>query len=318
MIRHSRSQPDYIYTYVFQEDELELCRLEMRAFFGVDSATPVLRSPVAISPDRSPFMKERIEVLFESADLPAMLKQVEQLELGDATFKVMLVKNNDLELTERLRFENRRAIEREMGMHIHGEADFKSPDFLFGLIPMEGRWFFGHYLQAEPVWLHHKKKPRNYSIALSTRVARAAANIAVPFPEGIRAIDPCCGIGTVLVEARSMGIAMDGRDINPFIVQGARRNLEFFNLAGEVTLGDIAAIEDSYDAAVIDMPYNLFSQTTPEEQFTILREGRRIARRVVVITAEPLDSMIEAAGFTIIDRGVARKGNFSRQLLVCE
>lgn len=97
-----------------------------------------------------------------------------------------------------------------------------------------------------------------YSTALSTRVARAVANIAIPHPKGVRAIDPCCGIGTVLVEALSMGINIVGRDINPRVVLGSRKNIAHFELEGTVEIGPIAEVVDDYDVAIIDMPYNLY------------------------------------------------------------
>jgi tRNA G10 N-methylase Trm11 len=198
-----------------------------------------------------------------------------------------------------------------------GKADVRHPDRQFGIVAMGGRWYFGHYERSKSVWLHHIKKPRSYSIALPTRIARAIANIAVPRPPGIRAIDPCCGIGTVLVEALSMGIDIVGRDINPLVVRGARENMAHFGLAGHVELGSIADITASYDAAIVDMPYNLVSRITPEEQLFILRHARRIAHRAVIVSIEPIDDMIENAGFIIADRCVARKGSFSRHIMVC-
>ena len=41
-------------------------------------------------------MKERIEVMYEGDDLESILKQVEQIDLAGATFKVIFVKINDL------------------------------------------------------------------------------------------------------------------------------------------------------------------------------------------------------------------------------
>jgi tRNA G10 N-methylase Trm11 len=204
-----------------------------------------------------------------------------------------------------------------MGLHITGEADVHHPEYLFGIVTLGGRWYFGSYLKNKAVWLHHMKKPRSYSIALTTRLARAAANIAVPHPLGIKAIDPCCGIGTVLVEALSMGVDIVGRDINHFIVRGARENLAYFGLEGDVVVGAIANISVSYDVAIVDMPYNLFSTITTEEQLSILQQARRIANKVVVISIESIDEMLSLSGFTIVDRGVAKKGLFSRQVLVC-
>jgi tRNA G10 N-methylase Trm11 len=255
--------------------------------------------------------------MYHGDSLLEILAQVEEIQLFDATFKVIFVKINDLDPTDKISYEAQRAIEREMGLHITGEADVHHPEYLFGIVTLGGRWYFGSYLKNKAVWLHHMKKPRSYSIALTTRLARAAANIAVPHPLGIKAIDPWCGIGTVLVEALSMGVDIVGRDINHFIVRGARENLAYFGLEGDVVVGAIANISVSYDVAIVDMPYNLFSTITTEEQLSILQQARRIANKVVVISIESIDEMLSLSGFTIVDRGVAKKGLFSRQVLVC-
>ncbi|WP_170220266.1 TRM11 family SAM-dependent methyltransferase [Paenibacillus anaericanus] len=316
-MNNRNSLSHFIYTYACRVDEQSLCQLELRSLFGMEPPASILQSEISIDPSRSPFLKERIEVLYEGDTLPDILEQVQEIQMNDATFKVIFVKTNDLDPTEKVEYTDRRAIEREMGMHITGEADVHHPDHEFGLVTLGGRWFFGHYVKNKATWLHHMKKPRSYSIALNTRVARAAVNIAVPNPVGIKAIDPCCGIGTVLVEALSMGIDIVGGDINPFIARGARENIAHFGFQCEVTLGAISTISEHYDVAIIDMPYNLFSTTTPEEQLSILQHTRRIATKAVIITIEPIDEMIATAGFTITDRGVAKKGNFTRHILVC-
>nr|WP_075619610.1 THUMP domain-containing protein [Paenisporosarcina indica] len=308
---------EFIYTYAYTPDEESLCHLEMRSFFAEDTTLKILKSPVAINPSRSPFMKERIDILFEGDELSDILKQVEVIKMEESTFKVIFVKINDQNPSEKVEYQQKREIEREIGMIIEGEADVHHPDVTFGLVPFGGRWYFGNYVKSEPVWLHHLKKPREYSTALSTRVARAVANIAVPEPEGIKAIDPCCGIGTVLVEALSMGIDIVGRDINPLVVLGSRENIAHFGLTGDVDLGPIAEVECNYDATIIDMPYNLYTHATPEDQLSILKAARPFSKKLVVVTIENIDHMIEEAGFTIVDRCVAKKGIFSREILVC-
>ncbi|MOA00912.1 Mg-protoporphyrin IX methyl transferase [compost metagenome] len=289
----------------------------MRTFFGKQSDTGHVMSEIAIHPDRSPFMRERLEVLYAGDHLEEILEQVKQIELNDETFKVIFVKMNDLAPEDKIEFDAQRVIERDIGMSIEGEADVRQPDHTFGIITLDGRWYFGKYIKSSAVWLTHMKKPRSYSIALSTRVARAVANIAVPMPTGTTAIDPCCGIGTVLVEALSMGINMVGRDINHFVVRGTRENLEHFNYQTDVVCGDIAEVTNRYDTAVVDMPYNHFSHTTPEAQLSLLQHTRRIADRVVIVTVGAIDELIIKAGFSIQDRCTTRKGNFIRQIIVC-
>ncbi|CAM4489425.1 tRNA G10 N-methylase Trm11 [Paenibacillus endophyticus] len=309
--------PLYLYTYGSRLEETELCYLEMRSFFDKQSDSGLLMSEIAVHPDRSPFMRERIEVLYQGEQLADILEQVKQIELRDETFKVIFVKMSDLSPEDKIDFDQMRLVEREIGIYIEGEADMRNPDRIFGLVYWGGRYYFGHYIKSKAVWLTQIQKPRSYSIALSTRVARAAANIAVPFPSGKTAIDPCCGIGTVLVEALSMGIDIVGRDINHFVVQGTRENLAHFGLETSVICGDIADVTDHYDAAILDMPYNHFSTTTPEKQHELLIHARRIANKVIVITAETVDAFIAEAGFTIVDRCTTRKGSFVRQILVC-
>jgi len=309
---------DYIYTYAYTPDEESLCYLEMRSLFGADTQTKVIKSTYDINPSRSPFIKERIEVLFEGNELSDILKQVEVVDMGELTFKVLFVKINDLVFTEKVEYQQKREIEREIGLIIEGEADVHRPNVTFGLVPFKGKWYFGLYEKSEAVWLHHLKKPREYSTALSTRVARAVANIAVPNPQSIKAIDPCCGIGTVLVEALSMGIDIVGRDINPLVVLGSRENIAHFGLTGDVDLGPIAEVKETYDVTIIDMPYNLYTHATPEEQLAILKSARPFSKKLVVVTIENIDHMIKDAGFDIIDRCVAKKGIFSREILVCK
>ncbi|HDR7795481.1 TRM11 family SAM-dependent methyltransferase [Bacillus cereus group sp. MYBK59-1] len=317
MSNHSKT-PACIYTYAFREEERALCYLEMRSFFGMESHVNILKSDVKIDPSRSAFMKERVEVMYEGDDLESILKQVEQIDLAGASFKVIFVKINDLVGENKIEYGERRLIERDLGMHIEGEADVRNPERVFGIVPLGGRWYFGHYVESEPVWYHHIKKPHSYSTSLSTRVARSVANIAVPNPEGVRAIDPCCGIGTVVVEALSMGINIVGRDINPLVVLGTRKNIAHFGFEGTVTKGPIEEITENYDVAIIDMPYDLFTHATPEDQLSILSSARRIAKKVVVVTMETMDDMIHEAGFEITDRCITRKGSFTRQILVCE
>ncbi|PLR66010.1 RNA methyltransferase [Bacillus sp. PAMC26568] len=317
MDKHSR-MPAFIYTYACTEEELSLCHLEMRSFFGFQPEGFSLKSEIYIEPSRSPFMKERIEVMYEGDELSDIVKQVEQIDIGNDTFKIIFLKINDLEKSAQIGYDERRKIERQVGWPFKAEADVRNPDHTFGITTLGGRWYFGKYCKSEPVWLHHLKKPREYSTALSTRVARAAANIAVPNPDGIKAIDPCCGIGTVLVEALSMGINIVGRDINPLVTDGSRENIAHFGYECDVITGPISEVTEKYDVAIIDMPYNLYTHATPAEQLSILKHARRIADKVVVVTSETMDHMIEEAGFKIADRCVVKKQMFMRQVLVCE
>jgi tRNA G10 N-methylase Trm11 len=308
----------YIYTYSYHEDEQSLCGLEMRSLFGFDTISQNIESEIEVDPSRSPFIKERIEIILESRCYKKLLEKLEGLPAARATFKVIFVPNGDEANSEKVKYEERRKLEREIGMRLKGQVDLLSPEQLFGFMRVGERWVFGKLLKGESVWFKHQKKPRSYSTALSTRVARAVVNIAVPNPIGKKVIDPCCGIGTVLVEALSMGIDIVGSDLNPLVLSGARENITYFGYSAEVTRKDIRNLTGNYDVAIIDMPYNLCSVLPKNVQLEMLQSAKRFARKIVVVTVEPIDSIIEEAGYTIIDRCVAKKSQFIREIIVCE
>ncbi|WP_240702983.1 TRM11 family SAM-dependent methyltransferase [Cohnella luojiensis] len=308
---------DYIYKTVSNEEERSLCDLEMRAFFGAEPYHNLLESPIKVEPSRSPFIKMRITVLHEGGSIEEIAEQAKFIELAGATFKVIAIDNYDPEGGAIMEYEDKRAVEREIGLRIRGKAEMRNPDSIFGVVRTGGRWRLGECAMGEAIWLKHNDKPRKYSTALSTRVARAVVNIAIPQTTGIKAIDPCCGIGTVLVEALSMGIDIVGREMNPLAAIGARENLAYFGYEAKVTLGDMKEIAEFYDAAIIDMPYNLCSVLGPEEKLEMLRSARNFARIAVIVTIESIDEIIEQAGFTITDRGTVNKGKFTRHVLVC-
>jgi tRNA G10 N-methylase Trm11 len=291
--------------------------MEMRAIFGKASNSNILESTLKINPSRSPFIRERIGILCEGGTMEELMKKVRELPAPVSSFKVIYVKDPSFIKNDKTGFEDRRRAERSVGLNIPGKADIRNPEILYGLKNMSRRWIFGEYVQNEAVWLKHQHKPHSYSTALSTRVARAVVNIAVPDPAGKKAIDPCCGIGTVLVEALSMGIDIIGSDLNPLVIPGAKENIEYFKLQGQVNVRDIRSVKGSYDAAIIDLPYNLCSVITPDEQLEMLKSARRFTKRLVIVTVEDIDSVIEQANFEIEDRCVVMKGNFKREVILC-
>ncbi len=306
----------YIYQYRSRDEERSLCQLEQRSFFNMSTDAANLESSIRVDPSRSPFIRARIDVLFESETVDGLAEKVKGLRIRDSTFKVFFVKNDDE--PSFLHSEERTSLARRIGLIIDGEADLDEPELKLALMHVNGRWVFGRYYTNEAVWLRHRKKPQQFSTALSTRLARALVNIAVPDPSGKTVIDPCCGVGTVLIEALSMGIDIVGSDWNWIVVQSARENLAHFGYRCDVTRRAIEEIEERYDVAIIDLPYNICHVTTQENRRTIIFSARSIADRVVFVNTDIPDSVFLEAGFTIVDRCVAPKGSLKRQILVCE
>lgn len=311
------NQGRYIYTFACHETERELCEMELRALFHAEpDASFYIESSRRIDPSRSPFISLRMDVMFAGSTLEDILTQVSLIELEGDSFKVVYIKDGGAKHT----YDERRKLERLVGGCIRGTADMRTPDVLFGMLPVDTGWIVGVCHQAESVWLKHKDKPQNYSTGLSTVVARALVNIAVPDPEGVRVIDPCCGMGNVLIEALSMGIDIVGRDINPLAIRGARINLSHFGYSDEdiVMIGDMNEIDRHYDAAILDMPYNLCSVLSDQETMAMLESVGRFSRLAVIVSSELLEENIVRAGLRIKDQCVVKKGSFVRNVWLCQ
>lgn len=307
----------FLYTFNYAEEEEHLCKLEARSLFRSYLHAFVLESRRNIDPSRSPFIKEKMEVLFKCDTLEDLLQRVHAMPALNDAYKVIGINYRDIAPLDKMGFEERKAIAREVGCLIPGVANLHHPEVVFAITKLKGKWYFGCYSENQGIWLIHQQKPHNYSTALTTRVARALVNIAVPEVTGVKVVDPCCGIGTVLVEALSMGVNITGSDYNPLVMKGIRNNLAHFGLSGPVLLRDIRDITEMYDVAIIDMPYNLCSVLSDKEKIEMLQCARRFANKMVVVTTEDIDGILNEVGFEIVDRCEVTKGKFIRQIIVC-
>ena len=292
----------------------DLCQLEMRVLFAWSGEEKHFFSNRLIDPSRSPFIKERLSVIFEGETLDSLIGQVTDSRFSADRFKVIYLKIEGWEddYQERLRGV------RDLGTAIEGSADVRNPLVTFGVTCVNGKWIFGAYQKNDYQWHRHDKKPHTYSSSLSFRVARALVNIGIG-PDTTRTlIDPCCGVGTVVIEALSMGIDAKGYEINAPVAGSARQNVVFFGHPDVITEGDMHASEEHFDVAIIDIPYGLYQAITAGQQLEIIKTARRICRRLILVTLENMDAMIREAGFEIVDKARVSKGHMVRRVNVCE
>ncbi|WP_141502591.1 TRM11 family SAM-dependent methyltransferase [Paenibacillus luteus] len=304
----------YIYTYASHEEEAALCQLELQILFGEQARGGVVCSSIKLSVDRSPFIKRRIAAELQADSFEELLLKLPHIELDGKTFKVLYTSGDDS-----FNYDERRQLERAAGAVIRGTADMRRAERLFGLMKLNGRWYFGKAAENNALWLKHQSKPQNYSTALPTRAARAIVNLAAGSEiSSQRLIDPCCGMGTVLIEALSMGIDIEGMDLNPLAVKGARVNLAHFGYPDRVRLGDMRLLKENYDTAIVDMPYNLCSVLPESEQLLMLESLRKYAKRAVIVTTQPIERQLELASWYLKKSTTLSKASFTRYISVVE
>ncbi|MGL6064378.1 MAG: TRM11 family SAM-dependent methyltransferase [Fusobacteriaceae bacterium] len=306
----------YMYVVNYPTFEEELCLLEMREVFGSSPQDKVLFSNIKFNPSNSPFIKNRLDIIFEKDTIEEIIEELNKNNNEDNrvfnNFKLEYIRLN----SENIPYEERLSLTRKISMNIVGSFNLKNPEFNFGITKINNKWVFGMNNKNDYKWHEHDNKPCSYSNSLSVKVAKAIVNIASGGCEETRIIDPCCGVGTTIIEGLDANYQIEGYEINKQIAINANINLEFYGFEPIVIEGDMHNIKKKYDTSIIDIPYGIFSHTSVKEQQDIINTARRISNKMVMISFENHDLMIEEGGFEIIDRCIVTKGKFKRYIVV--
>ena len=305
----------YFYFINCSEMEKELCNMEMRSIFGKEIKEKYLFSEKNFDPSRSPFIKLQIKSIYIEKNLQDIINKIEEDKISYDDFKVNYIKSEDGDVP----YEERLKAVREIGFVIIGFPDIHNPKIELAITKVKDKWIFGELIKNNYKWQRHNDKPHSYSNAVPLRMARALVNIAVGDNRDLTLVDPCCGVGTVVIEALDLGINVKGYEISKPIACNAWNNIEFLGYNREIiTSGDMHNINEVFDVAIVDIPYGLFSPVTLKEQVDIINTSRRIARKLVIITFEDMDNLITSAGFKIVEKCYMTKGNMMRQISICE
>lgn len=179
--------------------------------------------------------------------------------------------------------------------------------------------------QATEVWLgeivvepdrsydRHDDKPYRTSSSLPSRLARALVNLAGP--EVASVVDPCCGTGSILLEACRMGLRGVGADNNKRMVGMSVQNLAHFGYEAPVSLCDAAEFDATADAVVTDLPYGRNLHTDPANIRSILRACVGFAPIGVFAAANDTTNALTHAGYAPPQVYRVRKSNaFTRYI----
>ncbi len=305
---------DYLYVINYPIIEKGLCQLELKYLFQKEVSQKYFFSAKNINPSRSPYIKHRVSVMYCADSLEELMEQLKVNKVAYNDFKFAYFKLADSEVG----YEEWIRCVDALGSVIDGPIDVVNPKIMLGATKIHGKWIFGEFEKNDNHWQEHNKKPNTNSHSLKTRAAKAIVNIAVGDELNCTLIDPCCGVGTVVIEAVSMHINVKGYEINPPIAKKAEENLAFFGYKNVITSGDMHNINEHFDVAIVDIPYGLFTPITLDKQCEIIKTARRIADKLVIITFEDMDKYIVSEGFKIVDHCRIIKGNFIRSISVCQ
>ena len=307
----------YIYSFGYDSFENDLCKLETKYLFNSQEKNKLLFSNIKISPSISAFIRSRMDIITSSPSYDNLISGIKKLNLKSEGFKVeyLVLKGDDTSYNQRLKKL------RDIGFSIEGFSDYYTPKKTFGIGYYSGIWYFGELLKNSLTWHIHKQKPFAFSTSINTTIAKSLVNIASNGCQYNPLLDTCCGVGTIMLEACYAGNNIEGCDINEKAFLATKKNISHFNYNANVYHTDVKNITKSYFSSIIDLPYNLFTNTTDVDVLNIIQSSAKISKRLVIVSTDDIEHMIVGSGFKIIDYcsiGKMGKTKFTRKIWVCE
>lgn len=164
--------------------------------------------------------------------------------------------------------------------------------------------------ESDASYRQHDAKPWTTSSSLDGRFARALVNL-VPGAQSI--LDPCCGAGSIVLEAASLGLDAYGVDWKPAMAGMTRENLAHFGRHATVIKADSRTHRQAADAVVTDLPYGYVLDADERTTRAILDRCIDNAPAGVFVASADVTLWLEAAGYVDVEVcTVNKRAGFSR------
>ncbi len=303
----------------------ELARLEFRAMTG-DTAPPRLPEDqrdeptdvrrlawgrVGVDVARSAYVTECCRLLTRARTLKELLAESEKLGLRLERFRIRARKSTRIDAP------GSQDIEHAIADTISGSPDLSRPAVELVAWGLESGWLLGELVsRTSKGWVGHEQRPFQYSCALPPRIARALVNlVAVP---GDRIIDPCCGSGTVLIEAGYAGVEPFGWEISQNVAEQAAVNVCHHGQAAWLTVGDGRKARGYWDGAVLDLPYGIGNEREEENCRGLIEHALEVAELIAIVTVGELDEFLTKRGATVLGTATVAKSKLQRRVYWAE
>ena len=308
----------YIYNYNYRECEESLVTLEQKYLFNsTGQIRTTLFSNFKFKPDISWFIKGRLEIIVSKPTFIELVSSVKEKKLITEEFNILLISEKGIKNSKM----NGKKKAKELGMIIDGECNFINPINIFGFMIIDNKWYFGRYEANDMKWKKYSKKPYSYSSSLPQNISKTLVNIASCGNKNIKLIDPCCGVGTVLLDANYNGYNIEGVEINESVALSATKNLKFYKVNINVINDDLKNVSKKYDVAIIDLPYDNFCHITEENLNDLISNIKLFASKFVFISGKCIDGILKFHNYKITETcGVSKNDNnkIKRIITICE
>lgn len=282
------------YLFELGGENTELGKIEAMELLSTESCDPVIifdeKSIIVINVSkvikskiiRRLGMTKRVSKIFyknKETSLELIVKEMPQIDIDQNTFAIRQISKKKM---------SERDIATTLGKRIpkHNETNLALPDvkilYYAGTETIISIWDKTLETYYKRCLKHHiKNRPFFSPIGIHPRIARSMVNLS-NCSEGETMIDPFCGTGGMLIEARDMEINAIGIDIIEKMVDYSIGNLDHYGLKAEVIEGDVETSSNyQFKAIVTDPPYGLSTTTRGEGVSELMIRSMNIFSKIM-------------------------------------
>ncbi len=253
---------------------------------------------------RAAYVRQGVRVLATGADLGELVDEVHAANPWPDGFSIAFAS-----LREDGRLRRREAIIAVADAMGTAKPDLRHPTTRLLLAEQTGEVWLGEIV-AEPDKSYdlHDAKPHRTSASLPSRMARGLVNLAGPAATTI--VDPCCGTGSILLEAARIGLSGIGADRSKRCFGMSSKNVAHFGYSARVEHADASdlAVGDA-DAVVTDLPYGRNLVADADNIRAILAACVAFAPVGVFVAGEDISHALLEVGYATASVHRVRKYN---------
>lgn len=297
----------YVYLIHCLDEELELAQLEAWAFTGGAPAGRLVHSPATVSVNHAAYLRYCVDIEARGCGLEELVNDCRASGMAYEDFRIEV-----LQLPPRQEISGSQ-VTLAVANAVTGRPRLAEPQVTLAVVIADAGWYCGRLLSVgRNRWRRGMHRPHHFSSALPQRMSRALANIAASPGETL--LDPCCGIGTVLMEALDAGIVAYGVDQNGPMLKLVAENLGYLGLPRRLVRADARQLTGHFDGAVLDLPYgrNLVGNSRLWRE--LIAPLRHLATRSVIVAPQPLDGLLEDSGLRLVKSARVPKGALVRHI----
>ena len=254
---------------------------------------------------RSAYVQRGLRIIARADDLADLVAEVGRVSFEADEFRIDVHDPSDrLDLSDR-------EVATRLADVIPFGPNLKKPQHRFVVAVGADGLLFGEVgSETDASFRRHDGKPWTTSSSLDGRFARALVNLV---PDARSILDPCCGAGSIVIEAASLGVDAYGVDWKPAMAGMTRENLAHFGYDATVTQTDSRMYEQTVDAVVADLPYGHAIDADERTIRTILERCVDNAPIGVFVAPADFTLWLEAAGYVDVDVcTVNKRAGFTR------